>query len=506
MESRIYNVNLQSGYNSLTYIGISQYDAGVPLQFNVYDGATAASFPAGTTAKIQGVRPSGVGFNIDCTLTDNVVTVDSSTDMTGEAGKFPVEIRFTASGVDVGTVNFVFAIEKAPHPDGTIDADITRQQTFIERLEAVEDDKVPFPSTNKYGIAGQVLKTLGDGTTEWTNGASGQGVSEDLKVALLQIAQKVAYIDEDGQDYYDALYDALYPPAPPATLVSISAVYTQSGTVYDTDTLDSLKADLVVTAHYDDSTSAVVTTYTLSGTLTAGTSTITVSYSGKTTTFTVTVTANPLPYVSDGLIHMWDGIENTHNGHDSATSTWYDLAGSNDLERSSADITWSDDSANISRDKMNLVFTSDTASESCAGKSFEAVFTTDASTNGLVHVFNDSDAPGKVCIYTDNTFAVRGASGKTYPSGESVITDLHYVCGVFDANGAVSAVYANGVAVTQGNTTHSLSGQKTNVIIGQTDSGYRFGGKIYAIRVYDKQLSAAEVASNYAVDVNRFGL
>ena len=30
--------------------------------------------------------------------------------------------------------------------------------------------------------------------------------------ALLQIASKVAYVDEHGQDYYDALYNALYSP------------------------------------------------------------------------------------------------------------------------------------------------------------------------------------------------------------------------------------------------------------------------------------------------------
>ena len=114
------------------------------------------------------------------------------------------------------------------------------------------------------------------------------GISDDVKTALLQIASKVAYIDDDGQDYYNALYNALYPPA---ELVSISAVYTQSGTVYDTDSLDSLKSDLVVTATYDDSTTATVTAYTLSGTLTTGTSTVTVTYNGKTTTFTVNVTA-----------------------------------------------------------------------------------------------------------------------------------------------------------------------------------------------------------------------
>lgn len=117
--------------------------------------------------------------------------------------------------------------------------------------------------------------------------ASHGGLTEDIKQALLQIAQKVAYVDEDGQDYYGALESALYPPV---GLVSISAVYTQSGTVLDTASLNDLKADLVVTATYEDSSTAVVTTYTLSGTLTTGTSTITVYYGGKTATFTVTVT------------------------------------------------------------------------------------------------------------------------------------------------------------------------------------------------------------------------
>lgn len=126
----------------------------------------------------------------------------------------------------------------------------------------------------------------------------GSGLTNDIKVALDQLAQKVAYIDDDGQDYYDALHNALYPPA---TLTSITCVYTQSGTVYNTDTLDSLKSDLVVTAHYDNSTTATVTTYTLSGTLTTGTSTITVSYGGKTTTFNVTVTD-----VTGGALYYWD--------------------------------------------------------------------------------------------------------------------------------------------------------------------------------------------------------
>ena len=126
-------------------------------------------------------------------------------------------------------------------------------------------------------------------------GSGGGGLSNAAKDALLQIARKVVYVDAGGQTYYNALYEALYP------LASISAVYTQSGTIYDTDTLADLIPDLVVTATYGDGGTATVasTDYTLSGTLTTGTSTITVTYEGMTATFTVTVThaAATLSYI-----------------------------------------------------------------------------------------------------------------------------------------------------------------------------------------------------------------
>lgn len=130
------------------------------------------------------------------------------------------------------------------------------------------------------------LSDMGDRVTALEQGGTGSGLTDDIKQALLQIVEKVAYVDGQGQDYYNTLEDALYPPV---DLVSISCVYTQSGAVYTTDSLDVLKDDLVVTAHYDDSSTETVTAYTLSGTLTVGTSTITVSYGGKTTTFNVTV-------------------------------------------------------------------------------------------------------------------------------------------------------------------------------------------------------------------------
>ena len=141
------------------------------------------------------------------------------------------------------------------------------------------------------------------------------GLSDDAKAALLDCFAHVAWVDDDGQDYYDALEAALYPPA---EVVSISAVYTQSGAVYNTDSLDDLRSDLVVTATYSDSTTQTVTTYTLSGTLTVGTSTVTVAYGGKTTSFTVTVTEAPAPYT---LLNSFDFTSSMTDSVNSVVAT-----------------------------------------------------------------------------------------------------------------------------------------------------------------------------------------
>ena len=87
---------------------------------------------------------------------------------------------------------------------------------------------------------------------------------------------------------------------------SITAVFTQGDNViYDTDSLETLRQYLVVTATYSDSTTATVSDYTLSGTLTEGTSTITASYGSKTASFNVTVSSHvvyalPSPTTFDG--------------------------------------------------------------------------------------------------------------------------------------------------------------------------------------------------------------
>lgn len=158
-----------------------------------------------------------------------------------------------------------------------------------------------------------------------SGGGGGGGMSNAAKQALLNCVAHVAWADDNGQDYYDALEAALN--ASSKEVDSISAAYTQSGLVFDTDSLDSLKSGLVVTATYTDTTTETIdgSKYTLSGTLSIGTSTITVTYEGKTDTFTVSVVGLPTGYTRYDFVKNNEGFntDDVKNAIDTGISSSY---------------------------------------------------------------------------------------------------------------------------------------------------------------------------------------
>lgn len=182
----------------------------------------------------------------------------------------------------------------------------------IELVQVVRvialDEEATEPEAGQY-----LLVDTADGTKKMqvNNLLRAAGLSDEAKTALLDCFAHVAWVDEHGQDYYDALEDALYSVS---ELTSITAVFNQgSAIIYDTDTLDTLKQYLTVTANYSDGTTQTVTNYALSGTLTEGTSTITASYGGKTDTFEVTVT--------DSLLYSWDFTQSLVDSVSGKTAT-----------------------------------------------------------------------------------------------------------------------------------------------------------------------------------------
>lgn len=104
---------------------VSQGDIGRVITIHIYDGDDPYVPPAGVTPYIQGIKPSGLGFNVQGTITDNVCTFSTTDEMTDEAGDMIAEVRLIKTGMDIGTANFRYSVEARPRPDGTTDGTIT---------------------------------------------------------------------------------------------------------------------------------------------------------------------------------------------------------------------------------------------------------------------------------------------------------------------------------------------------------------------------------------------
>ena len=377
MNSQIITVNLIPGLSTPAVVRVSQCDVGRPLTFRVFDGTGVALFGASVTATIVGTKPSGLGFTETGTIAGNTVTLNTTLAMTQECGMIPAEIRFatTSPATDIGTANFILAVEPQTHSSSTTDGTYETMADLEARVAALE------------------------------SGQSGTGLTQEEKELILALFAKAAYADDDAALDYDELaalwtiitrsvslslthvtssntsasvedgasytttltadtnytinsvtvtmggvdvtsttYSSGTVSIPSVTgnivitatavltATSITATYTQSGTVYTTTPLNDLKSDLVVTANYSGGGSDTVpsTDYTLSGTLTAGTSTITVTYAGLTTTFTVTVTAAPIDTTAQvDTDHANKGQSNTFGQYTSHTGFYptikYDL-------------------------------------------------------------------------------------------------------------------------------------------------------------------------------------
>lgn len=120
---------------------VSQYDFGSRLVFDFVTVSGGAFYEEldEYTVKIQGKKPSGMGFTVAFDSEwDNSVVITK--DMTDEAGIIPVEIVFTSNdGTElIGSANFELIVEASPHPAGTIDGS-EEARDLLARLErAVE--------------------------------------------------------------------------------------------------------------------------------------------------------------------------------------------------------------------------------------------------------------------------------------------------------------------------------------------------------------------------------
>lgn len=140
MENTLLNL-IPAAY--LPEIHLSQYDVGRTITFTLKDGASDYSVPSGASVKVKATKPSGLGFEVACTFNGGVVTLVTTDTMTLEYGRFPAELSIVSGNTTIGTSNFIFNIERSPHPEGTIDGDaetiLPELTLLVERIEAAAD-------------------------------------------------------------------------------------------------------------------------------------------------------------------------------------------------------------------------------------------------------------------------------------------------------------------------------------------------------------------------------
>lgn len=155
--------------------------------------------------------------------------------------------------------------------------------------------------SQKASVAGTEKLPVSDTQYITPSQIAGMAFSTGAKVALLEALKKVAWTDANGQTYIDGLWNALLGDL---QVSSLSAVYSPgTAVILDSMALDDLRPYLTVTATFSDGSTAVVTGYTLSGSLDAGTNTITATYGSFTATFTATALHNYAEVLSNWIYH-----------------------------------------------------------------------------------------------------------------------------------------------------------------------------------------------------------
>ena len=97
----------------ITVVHLSQNDIGRVLQFELYDGVSAASITTGTTVTVEGTKPDRHAFQYDATISGNVVTVNTVQQMVIVPGTVECTLTLTYSGQVIGTALFFMEVERS---------------------------------------------------------------------------------------------------------------------------------------------------------------------------------------------------------------------------------------------------------------------------------------------------------------------------------------------------------------------------------------------------------
>lgn len=214
-------------------------------------------------------------------------------------------------------------------------------------------------------------------------------------------------------------------------------------------------------------------------------------------------------YVQDGLVAMWDGIENAGWGvHDPNATVWTDLVGNRDF--TIVNPSWRDKGLFFGGNGTTYGYLSQSDSaifDSPPSITISAVITRGGenwSSDGIYLKPADSGRYGLAFFVLNFTIRnVVGYNSYVFPQENSVSVSVSY-----NANSnTVTPRYGNTICVPHG-IPNSIGQSQTYATIGRRTVGttYYAKGTMHTLRLYSRALSADEIAHNYAIDRVRFNL
>lgn len=234
-----------------------------------------------------------------------------------------------------------------------------------------------------------------------------------------------------------------------------------------------------------------------------------------------------LDYVQDGLVAHWDGIENAgRRVHSHTPVNWKDLTGNGYDGIIGANVVVMDNcmSFNGVKGEANAVKVGKVTFGSPEFVTFETVFIKDHDAEVSVYneaVFGQTEGktPGvslfvkgkldvqyrPVGLAADVSFIHMGFGSSPFRLRQ--LTAVSFLYGVDSI-----ALYMNGERVaarTNDGTAIDMTSTNYNFYIGGDAFGpeeYSLQGRVFGLRIYNRALTEAEIAHNYAVDKERFKL
>lgn len=212
-------------------------------------------------------------------------------------------------------------------------------------------------------------------------------------------------------------------------------------------------------------------------------------------------------YIQDGLVAMWDGIENAGWGvHDACATVWKDLIGGYDATRVNA--KWGDKYAQFDGVGNDVAKTGSLLGKP-SNATLEVVYSRGNQGNGCMA--GCTQVGGFSLWYNNDTQIDYWARGYGYPLRLSA-NDRNdgLIHSRSTTMGSIEIAYYDAVQIGTYGGSAIVYNNNCGFNIGADSNGTQYGieypfiGKIYCVRIYSRALSTEEIEHNYKIDKRRF--